>query len=197
MTRTNPLKIIAAIALVSVLSSYGCILNPEKGEPDVPPVVIDWPELTDKEAVIETISLVYEHYRQGSDELIEHYTTVLYDDPSNDHDYVWNMQEGDIIAGHNPIMLRDEDIQGTRFILENASALTLDISAGAWDPIPDVCEECWETTRTYTISAKMFIGGEDMTFNGDNMRVNFVVGPNEQVPGTWTIYIASDLPGTN
>ncbi len=157
---------------------------------------IEWPDLTEREHVIETILLVYENHERNTDDLMEHYEAVLYDDPSNDHDYVWNMQEGDIIAGHDPIMLRDEDIQGTRFILENASALMLSISAGAWDPIPDVCEECWETTRAYSISAKMFIGGEDMTFNGESMRIHFVVGPDEQVPGTWTIYIATDLPGS-
>lgn len=197
MLKRKPLKIIAAALTVGVLASYGCILNPDSGGGGED-VTIDWPDLTDREDIVETISLVYENYnRVGIDELMTHYSNTMYEDPSGQNSYIWNMQEGDIIQGHNPVMTRSEDLAGTRGILTNASNLNLEISSGTWSQNQDICEECWETTRLYTINATFPGEGEPITYNGVNMRVNFVVGPNTEDPGTWAIYIASDLPGVN
>jgi hypothetical protein len=194
MKKLKPLKTIAVILLVSVMSSYGCILNPDPGVEDRPVVPIEWPPLTAREDVVETIRLVYKHFNQaGSTELMEHYASILYDDPNQTFDYVWNMQPEDV-AQYGGVMLREEDIAGTRYIIEQSSALDLDISPGSWVKAVDVCAECWQTTRTYYISTTLDHRGEVLDLSGEAMRINLVIGPNEQLPGTWVIYIASDLP---
>ncbi|MCK4537473.1 MAG: hypothetical protein KAV42_01620 [Candidatus Krumholzibacteria bacterium] len=194
MKKLNPLKTIAAILLVSVITSYGCILNPDSGKEEIEPVDIDWPDLTVPEHVVDTIRLVYEHFNQATEnELMSHYGDILYDDPDQVFDYVWNMQPDDV-ALYGEVMLREEDIAGTWYLLDNSSALTLDISPGSWGPAEDVCAECLQTTRTYTITTQLDHGGEIMNLAGNDMRINLVIGPNEQVSGTWVIYIASDLP---
>lgn len=195
MKKFKPLKTIAVILLVSVMSSYGCILNPDPGLEDKPDLEIPWPELTTPDDVVETIRLVYKHFNTaGSDELMAHYAAILYDDPNQVHDYVWNMQTDDV-AQYGDVMLRDDDILGTRYIIEHSSALDLDIAAGSWIAAEDVCAECLQTTRTYTIDTTLDHLGEVKTFVGLDMSINLVIGPNEQVPGTWVIYVASDLPG--
>ena len=198
MNRRKPLTIIAGIMMIGVMASYGCILNPESDGGGGEQVDIDWPDLTEREDIIETIQLVYDNYnRVGIDELMTNYTNTMNVDPSGQNEYIWNMQEGDVIGGHNPVMTRSEDIQGTRGILTNASNLNLDISPGSWSLNQDICDECYETTRNYTINATFPAEGEPITYNGIDMRVNFVVGPSTGSPGKWAIYIATDLPGTN
>ncbi|MCK4537475.1 MAG: hypothetical protein KAV42_01630 [Candidatus Krumholzibacteria bacterium] len=155
---------------------------------------IEWPDLTAEEDVIETIRLVYQNFNKvGISELMEHYAAVLYDDPDQEHDYVWNMQTADV-AQYGDVMLREDDISGTQYIIEQSSALYLDISSGTWTEATDVCDECRQTTRTYTITTTLDHKGEVLTLAGEEMRINLVIGPNEQAPSTWTIYIASDLP---
>ncbi|MBU8922360.1 MAG: hypothetical protein KOO63_11140 [Bacteroidales bacterium] len=196
MKKVKPLKTIAAILLVSVIATYGCILNPDTGDEGRDPVVIDWPDLSTPDDVVETIRLVYKHFNTApTDELMTYYADILYDDPGQEHDYVWNMQPDDYTK-YGELMLREEDIAGTEYIIRQSSALYLFISAGTWDPAPDVCAECLQTTRTYTITTTLDHNGEIETLSGLSMNINLVIGPNEQKPGTWVIYVASDLPGT-
>ena len=193
MKKMNPLKTIAAILLVSVITSYGCILNPDTGDDDRDPIVIEWPDLTTPNDVVETIRLVYKHFNTAStDELMTHYSAILYDDPDQNHDYVWNMQTEDV-AEYGDVLLREDDIKGTRYLIEQSSALQLTIEAGSWLGAPDVCEECLVTTRTYWISTTLDHKGEIMKLAGEEMRIQLIIGPNEEFPGTWTIYVASDL----
>jgi hypothetical protein len=184
--------LIVCLLVLGLVFTAGCQSDPVKGEDDSSE--IEWPDLTAPEDVIETIRLVYQNFNDASsDELMEHYAAILYDDPEQDNDYIWYMQPGDVEEYGN-VMLREEDIASTRYIIEQASALDLDISTGNWALFPDVCAECLETTRTYTICVTISRDGEVSTHAGEEMRIRFVIGPNAQASGTWTIYLAQDLP---
>ena len=184
--------LIASLLVLVLVLGAGCQNDPVRGEDD--PSVIEWPDLTAPEDVVETIRLVYQNFNDASsDELMSHYAAVLYDDPNQGHNYIWYMQPGDVTQ-YGEVMLRDEDIAGTRYVIEQSSALNLFISSGSWTTAPDVCAECQQTTRTYTITTTINLGGEVNNFAGEGMNIRLIVGPNEQIPGTWTIYSASDLP---
>ncbi|MBU8922362.1 MAG: hypothetical protein KOO63_11150 [Bacteroidales bacterium] len=184
------LSIICLLALTLAFTP-GCQDDPVKGELDSG---IEWPDLSAEEDVIETIRLVYQNFNKvPSDELMTRYAAVLYDDPNQEHDYVWNMKPGDV-AQYGVLMFREEDIAGTEYIIRQSSALNLDISYASWEAAPDICDECLQTTRVYSISTTLDHRGEIWTLTGEEMGIQFVIGPNEQISGTWVIYIASELP---
>lgn len=193
MKRRLFLRTAGIFILISMLGAYGCILNPEEGGGGGGGE-IEWPDLTDKEDPITTIQLCYNNYQNASiNELMDHYVNVLYDDPDDVNDYVWYMQPDDV-AKYGEIMTLEQDINGTRFVLENANPLTLELSGVSWDPAPEVCDECYKTTKTYSITATFIIEGEPDPYQGMLMRVTFVVGPHHDDPGKWAIYLAQDLP---
>ena len=191
--RRNIYKWIAGtIGLIVLLGINGCILDPKTDKDTPDPVKIQWPDLALKEDVITVIDLCYKHYQDASyDELENHYQGVLY--LASGDNYIWNNQVPVGEPGPPTTMTRDEDIVGTRFIWEESSGLILDMSttAASWEPVPEICEECWETTRSYSITTTI----QSKPYQGIEMRVKFIVRPNHDNPEKWAIYIAYDLPG--
>ncbi len=180
------------------LGLTGCTNNPELGTREFADSDIPWPTLHEKEDLIETIELCYEHFREGDPDEIEfYYANALFDHPDDQYDYVWIMQEADVEYGHPGILTRDEDINATMKIIARAQELELEIMPGTWFEADDVCAGCWETTREYLISLTICRGEETDCLGSQGMRVRFIAGPHHKDPAKWAIYVAEDLPRAN
>jgi hypothetical protein len=190
-------RALAAAMVVLMLGASGCILNPEEDTKPPEPADIVWPDLTEKEHCIETILLLYDnHNRLGdvSKAISDHYELILYDDPANLKDYVWNMSIVDVTQGDDPIMTRASDIAGTEGLLKNASLLDFELlGAPVWTAVTDVCDNCWSTTRQYSFTCKITVDGELKSYTSELANVEFVVGPHHNDSNKWAIYQASDL----
>lgn len=188
-------RLIAFALIAIILGSYGCILDP-KENPEPPPLPeIVWPDLTEKDDCIETILILYNNFNRLNieQEVNNRYASMLYDDPAEENDYVWNMSQYDIDINHYPAILsRTEDIIGTMRLLENASSMDLKVPATTWLPAPAYCEECYSTTTTYEFTCEIMVNGEPKAFSGSQTEIIFVVGPHHDDPDKWAIYAASD-----
>ncbi len=189
-------RVIAATAVFFMLGAYGCILNPADDPQPIDPIDIVWPDLTERDDCIETILLLYNNYNRVGDRATavnEHYATMLYDDPEGSNDYVWYMSEADQHQPGDPaILTRAEDIEGTIYLLTNASQMSMTIPVTPWINRTDVCADCWMTTRQYTYNCTISHKGELLSFHGDTVEIEFVVRPHHNDPNKWALYQASD-----
>ena len=190
-------RALAAVMAILMLGASGCILNPEEDNEPPDPVVIDWPDLSEKEDCIETILLLYDNYNRLGDvskAISDHYEKILYDDPADLKDYVWYMSIVDVTKGDDPIMTRAKDISGTEGLLKYASLLDFNLQgAPTWERREDVCDNCWMTTRQYSFNCNITVDGELKSYVSDLSNVAFIVGPHHDDPNKWAIYQASDL----
>lgn len=178
------LLVIFALSLFS-----GCTADdPVKTEEDL----TDWPDLTEKEDVIETIRLCYENYKTATmSDLETHYRDILYQEEGNE--YVFWLHPDDVETGQEPFMSLTEDVAGSMYIWEHANALALYLSPGIWIPVEiEGCDDCFTTSRTYTITTSIDHHGEIFELTGVNMTVEFIVRPQHDDPTKWAIYIAYD-----
>ncbi|MBN2184473.1 MAG: hypothetical protein JW746_04010 [Candidatus Krumholzibacteriota bacterium] len=184
----------AAVFSAALFLINGCILNPETEKPP-PPEPIEWPDLTEKEDVIETITLCYENYNTATPSDLEtHYREILYDEEG--HKYVFYLQEGDYGPAEEPLLTLEQDVAGSVNIWKYSSGLTLSLSYSQWEEYTgdEDCDNCWQTTRTYSIDTSIEYGGEVHDLSGTNMTVIFIIRPQHDDPSKWAIYIAYDLP---
>ena len=183
----------AAVFSAALFLINGCILNPETEKPP-PPEPIDWPDLTEKEDVIETITLCYENYNTATPNDLEvHYRAILYDEPGKQ--YVFYLQEGDYVPGEDNFLNFEQDVEGSLNIWKYSSDLVLELSDSQWDEYTgdEDCDNCFTTTRTYTISTSIDVGGEVRDLSGANMIVVFIVRPQHDDPTKWAISIDYDI----
>ncbi|MBN2070761.1 MAG: hypothetical protein JW814_04820 [Candidatus Krumholzibacteriota bacterium] len=195
MSRISNRLLAAAYLSAALFFIEGCILNPETDKKPPPPVEIDWPELYEKEDVIETISLCYKYYNRVSKiELEEKYTNILYQ--GEGEEYVFYYQPDDVPVGGDPFMTLAEDVEGSMYVWNNATALvlSLDPSPGSWQPYTDICDECYLTTRQYTITTTIDHHGELVPLSGVGMYVDFIIRPHHDDPDKWAIFIVYDRP---
>lgn len=152
-------------------------------------------ETVEKETVIRNLLLSYE------DADIEQFAKLLHED------YVWYNQESDVVVLHLPeFYTRAEEIEKTgRMFLaakhqhpdpaKNLDKLGLDIVAGTWIEVADFqgspCEDCWETTREYSLLLIMDAGPLTLVAGG-HVKLTIV---SVQVDGTnvYRIIRADDL----
>ncbi|MBU8922361.1 MAG: hypothetical protein KOO63_11145 [Bacteroidales bacterium] len=174
----------------------GCANDPEQGVTDFAESDIEWPTLHEREDLIETILLCYENFDQASLEELEHfYGRVLYDDSSDDNDYVWITDPRDVEDGCPALLTRAQDINSTKNIFSRASELQLSIYPAKWFEAPDVCDGCWETTRVYSIVMVTGTGDDAHFLSSGEMNIHFIAGPHHNDPEKWAIYVARDLGG--
>ncbi len=193
MSRMKNRLLSAAIFSAALFFINSCILNPETDTKPPPPVEVEWPELYEKEDVIETISLCYEHYNSVTpNDLEEHYTNILYQ--GEGYEYVFYYQEGDVEPGEDPLMTLEQDVQGSMYIWEKSTFLNLDLSGGTWGEVAYICPDCWITTREYTITTTIDHNGEILDLSGAGMTVEFIVRPHHDDPTKWAIFQVNDLP---
>ena len=185
--RTTPvLRLLYVLSLISALSIPSCILSPEE-DTQPPDPTENYKPLTDKENVIYNLVQSYK-LRE-----IEPYKNLLH------NDYIWRNQNEDIT---NPELLlpeflsRDQDINSTTNMFAAANGthpdpsvtittLELTIQSAVWSQIPEFegnpCDDCWETTRVYTITVRSSLGNYD----GDDLVI-FTVIP--KIDGDTKIY---------
>jgi hypothetical protein len=164
MKRNRVVYALTSIVFVSFVVISGCILNPEEEFNPPPEKKIDWKPLTAKEDCIYNLQLAYDKY--NSPEAALKYEELLHSE------YIWYMQED------GEFFLREDDVTATRRIFENAILLDLELQDGTWDQVDSLggtpCEDCWETTRIYTIEAQFDPVGKK--YAGHDL-VKFVVIP--------------------
>jgi hypothetical protein len=176
MTRKNVHRI-GALALISFLVfAAGCLLNPDDNKTPAK-TTAQFKSLADKENVIFNLALSY----QQAD--ITHYEELLHPN------YTWYFQSADLLRGLPVFWTREQDLDATTNIFRSARGqnanpmmnldrIALEITAGSWAPVDSVggapCNDCWTTTREYSLSC-MTSGGLN-GFTGNDM-VQFVVVP--------------------
>lgn len=168
--RSTKIKSWAACVLaILMVYSFGCIFNPKPDDNPDPPDPIEWPDLTEKEDVIEYMLLVYEDRNK------ERYPELLHEH------YIWVMQDKDAEELHINQLDKVADIRGTNYLLGEASILELEIDPGSWGEVEAVGEEpcpgCWETEREYHIQVKVPI--KEKPLQGHDL-VKFIVVPVEK-----------------
>jgi len=155
------------VAVFAMIGYSGCILSPDE-EPPPPKPESKYLPLTAKENVLLNLVQCY------TDHNIVRYDELLHPD------FIWYNQEG--LTPQFFDRATDVDKTGKMFLAaENKYSdpllwielLTLKIYPGTWLQITEFeqapCEDCWETTRTYEISARMN-GGEKTYVGYDEVR---------------------------
>jgi hypothetical protein len=160
---------IAIILALGLIYSFGCIFDPKPDEGPDPGPQIEWPDLTQKEDVVEYMLLTYKHREY------ERYKDLLH------LEYVWFLQPRDAKEYNTTSLSYSEDIDGTEKLFKKAVMLELEIDPGTWNEIQQVGEEpcpgCWETDRVYRIQAQL--PNSDIIYMG-NDHVKFIIVPVEE-----------------
>jgi hypothetical protein len=176
--------LILTLALVPVLSCSEDPAAPEEDEGT------DWPPMTDRDDVIETLVLTWNNPRDG--ESVSKYNALLHSL------YFYRLHENDVNPGESPIMTRSEDIASTEWIFDVHTICELSVTAtGAWYEYPELegepCSNCWETTRNYFVRVQF--GDETTIYQSPPERafVTIIVSPDESDPSKWVIRAIYDL----
>jgi hypothetical protein len=179
-----------AIAAFALVVYSGCIFSPDE-EPPPPKPDPTYKSLTEKENIIYNLVQSYKAHQINPFEELLH------------PDYIWYNQEG-----VTPEYLdRTTDIlqTGRLFAAANNSstipadkwleALDLKIEAGYWEQIQDVegvaCADCWKTTRTYSILARL--NGGATTWVGDDLIEFIAMGVDQGGKRIYLLRRAQDI----
>jgi hypothetical protein len=181
-----PLLLIAAL-----LMSPSCIFDP-KEDPVIPPDdPIEWPDMTQRDHVIQTVMLCYANPKNS--EAVEKYNGLLHSE------YFFGLAEGDVQPGEPPIMDRAVDIKSTEGIFEFESLLELTITpeTGSWYEYFELegepCENCYASERQYFIRAQF--GDEETIWQSPVGKafMSVIVSPDESDPNKWVLRAIYDL----
>ena len=178
------------VLITALIASPSCIFDP-KQDPEVPPInEIQWPGMTNRDDVVTTILLAYANPKLG--ESVSRYNGVLHSL------FFFGLDPADVGVGEPPILTRAIDIAATEWIFEVESTLVLTIpETGTWDPYPEIeggaCENCWESTRGYTI--RLQIGDEETTYESSagKASVIIIVSPDENDASKWVLRAMYDI----
>jgi hypothetical protein len=151
---------------------------------------IDWPEMTNREDVIETVLLAYANPRIA--ESTSRYEDILHSE------YFFMLAPRDVYPGNPPFLSRSEDIASTEWIFDHQILLELSIAeTGSWDAYPEIggeeCTGCMATTRDYFIRAQF--GGGETIYQSSPTRchVTIIVSPDESDPSKWALRAMYDI----
>ena len=178
------------VLITALIASPSCIFDP-KEEIDPPPIpVVEWPDMTNRDDVIKTILLAYEYPKEG--ESVSRYNGLLHSL------FFFGLDPIDVGVGEPPILTRAEEIASTEWMFDVASELVLTIpETGTWNPYTEIeggtCENCWESTRGYTI--RFQIGDEEMTHvsSAGKASVIIIVAPDEADSSKWVLRAMYDV----
>ena len=182
MKKTSIIILLLAVAMMSVVS---CSDEPVKIKPPYEEPDIDWPFMTDRDDVIETIVLCYDNPRHSQ-------TTARYMELLHSQ-YFFGFAPRDVPPGEPPILTRVQDIAATEWIFANQTRLELAITpeVGSWYEYSELegepCENCYGTERQYFIRAQF--GDETTTYQSTPGRAFAVVivAPDESDPTKWVL----------
>ena len=146
--------------------------------------------MTQRDDVIETILLAYEYPKEG--ESVSRYNGVLHSL------FFFGLDPADVGVGEPPILTRALDVASTEWMFDVSSELVLTIpETGTWQSYPEIgggpCENCWESTRGYTI--RFQIGDESTTYESSAGRASviIIVSPDEADPTKWVLRAMYDI----
>jgi hypothetical protein len=176
MKMTNAHGKAALLLAAFLIFAAGCVFSPEDNK--TPPKTTDqFKALSDKENII--FNLVLSYNRAD----ITHYEQILHPD------YTWYFQSVDIARGLPVSWTREQDLNATRNMFlgakgqnpnteMNLDKLQLEMTTGSWAPVDSLggvsCNDCWMTTRQYSLSC--MIRGSFDGFTGNDM-VQLIVVP--------------------
>ena len=151
---------------------------------------IDWPAMTSRDDVVETLLLTYANPKEG--ESASKYNALLHSQ------YFFGLDPRDVGAGDMPILTRAQDVASTEWIFENESLLELTIpESGTWNEYNELegepCVNCWESTRGYHIRVQF--GNEDTTYQSPagSAFVSIIVAPDENDSSKWVLRAMYDI----
>jgi len=195
MAGTKTKRVFSLLIAIAVIGSAGCILSPDEDVPPDDPVVV-YKDLKNKEDVPYNLVQCYKEHN------LNRYMELLHEQ------YTWHNQELDVLNnGLKEFNTRDEEItthekffraakhQYTEDPLKNIDRLDLVIEDAGWTQIYTFeeapCEDCWETTRIYTITVE-FQGGQSILVGNDLLRLT-VVGVEKDGTTYYKLRRADDL----
>lgn len=156
-----------ALAAFALIAFSGCILSPDEEAPTPQPKPTYKP-LTEKENLIYNLVMCYQEHN------ITRYEELLHPD------FIWYNQFGSTPEYNE----RTDDVRLTRGLFQAAEGthpnqalkvdkltLQIDQTVPQWYSVADIggvpCEDCWETTRRYMITAVMDGGDKTLLGNDD------------------------------
>jgi len=188
-------KRVAALALAAcMVFAFGCIFGNDDDD-NKPTPVPDFKALTDKENVI--YNLVQSYAKAD----ITHYDELLH------ADYLWYFNPSDVVMGGlDTFWTRAQDVAATTNIFKaakgqavdpdmNITNLDLAIASSSWASVDSIdgspCDDCWETTREYSLTLVM----QSSDVHVASGLVMFIVVPVDD-GGTklYKLWRADDLP---
>lgn len=193
--RRNLFKAALPLVLITaLLMSPSCIFDP-KQEAEIPPVIeVTWPDMTDRDDVLETLVLAYANPKNG--ESTSKYNAILHTQ------YFFGLASQDVEVGDSPIISRSEDVTITEkmFEYELILELTLDPMIGTWVGETEVngepCENCWSCQPSYFIRAQFDDEKPLYMSPVTNSEVMIIVSPDEADPTKWVLRAMYDLAVT-
>jgi hypothetical protein len=183
LRKTVLILLLVSVALMPVISCKEDPVTPEKDDG------LEWPSMTDREDVVETLLMAYANPRNA--ESLAKYNALLHSD------YFFGLDARDFNPGESPILTRTQDITATQFIFDNQRLLELVLSDGTWHEIAELegetCTDCWTTQRVYFIRLQIENEGTIYQSAIERMAVNIVAAPDEGDPGKWVIRAVYDM----
>jgi hypothetical protein len=179
------------LAVFALVGYSGCILSPDEEVPQKPPVAT-YKSLTDKENIIYNLMQCYKEHNK--DRFIE----LLHED------YVWYNQVGSSVE----YLTRTQDIDQTNKMFDAAEGnypnpdlwidkleLSIVQQGMYWTPISDIegvpCNDCWETTRDYYITA--VVNGGNLTYIGNDLIKFIAIGVDKNGQRIYQLRRADDM----
>ena len=194
MRTIAPRTALAIVATVALVMNYGCILSPDEGGGGGDNNTVQFKPLTDKENVIYNLVLCY----KAAD--FNHYNELLHPD------FTFHNQKDPLNPGLDEQWNKAQDIQITTNMFNstrgqnpdpnwNLNKLELTITTASWAPVDSIggapCDDCWQTTREYYITA-VTDGGD--TYIGNDLSLFIVVPVTEGSTKLYKLWRQDDLP---
>lgn len=180
-----------ALAAFALIVYSGCILSPDEEAPEPQPKPTYKP-LTEKENLIYNLLMCYQEHN------ITRYEELLHPD------FIWYNQYGSTPEYNE--RTQDVYLTGRMFLAAEGKhpnpdvqidklTLWIDQTAPQWYSVSDIagvpCEDCWETTRAYQITAVMS-GGDKTLLGEDNIKF-IAIGVDQNGTKIYQILRADDI----
>jgi len=165
-----------AIAVFALVVYSGCILSPdEEAPPPVPKPT--YKSLTDKENIIYNLVQCYkEHNKDRFIELL-HDEYICYNQPGGETPEYYDRTTDIAQTGQLFDMADNSSNIDPQWWLEKLE-LTIVQQGGYWEQIYAIgeipCDDCWETTREYSILARL--NGGETTWVGNDLVKFIAIG---------------------
>jgi len=161
------------------------ISNPDHGSG------IEWPDRTSREGCVKMLEMALSHH--GA----EQYRELLLEPDSTSEfpeGYVWLNNQGETDSDLPDSLDYAGDVEAVENLIAHILEMDIRIFDSNWYSLDYLrgrnCSDCWETLRSYMISARLDNGE---VYVGE-FRLMITVGPDPEDTERYVIYEAVDLP---